>query len=407
MFEFKLVSDFFKALKLAKLDDIVDKAHYLVTTAALLFFCMLIGVKQIFGEPIACMASPEFPAAWVNYVNEYCFVSGTYVLGSGTMPFEDAVLDDADKIDVSYYQWIPYMLAFQALCFYLPHVFWKYFQNSDIDYEYIIDQSNKVRNAITKSAPDIKEKQTDKDTCEDSEASTQQNEISAVTEILIELFESRQLKKNTSIGLGSNGFRAYIISQFLNLVNVFIQFGVLLYFVGSVNVGWGFKVIGNSLAGTNWTQNGYLPRVSFCTFTQTSLAQLRTHSVQCVLMINMLNEKVFVMLYFWFLALLVMTAINVSCTVIRHATYSGRRRAIERYLSMRPKKKYLDRVYYVDVHLGNDGLLLLRFIENSCGFWTASKVACQYCDALKDKKIEQFSAEMCYSELVIADGCPV
>ncbi|KAI1714731.1 innexin domain-containing protein [Ditylenchus destructor] len=259
---------------------------------------------------------------------------------------------------------------------------WGNYVVRNIDFAYMVDQSEKARHAVTESSLDG----------EKSEGSAQQKKITAIAGNLIELYESRQVKKNTAAGLGSSGLRAYIVSKFVNLFNVFIQFTVLLYFVGSANVGWGFKIIGNALAGINWTQTGYFPRVSFCTFTHNSLAQLQTRSVQCVLMINMLNEKICLMLYFWFLVLFVLTVINIVSTVVRHATTFGRRRTIERYLSMHPNKNYLDRVKYADFQLGDDGLLLLRFIENNCGFLIASKVACQYYDALKNQKIDQFSS---------------
>jgi len=48
-------------LKKTRMDDLVDRAHYMFTVMGLLFAMMIIGAKQIFGEPIRCMVAAEYP----------------------------------------------------------------------------------------------------------------------------------------------------------------------------------------------------------------------------------------------------------------------------------------------------------------------------------------------------------
>jgi len=54
------------------------------------------------------------------------------------------------------------------------------------------------------------------------------------------------------------------------------------------------------------------PRVTKCTFHKYGPSgQIQRHDAQCILPINILNEKIFVFLWFWFIILAIMTAIDL------------------------------------------------------------------------------------------------
>ena len=63
-----LLVDKLKRLKPIALDDFVDRLHYQVSTAILLFFTLFIGSEQIFKDPISCM----MPADFDRSLNEGC-----------------------------------------------------------------------------------------------------------------------------------------------------------------------------------------------------------------------------------------------------------------------------------------------------------------------------------------------
>uniref|UniRef100_A0A914LL09 Innexin n=1 Tax=Meloidogyne incognita TaxID=6306 RepID=A0A914LL09_MELIC len=63
--------------------------------------------------------------------------------------------------------------------------------------------------------------------------------------------------------------------------------------------------------GSAWEHNGLFPRISLCDFKIRMLNDLFANfTVQCVLMANYLNEKIFFLLYYWFALMTVLTFLN-------------------------------------------------------------------------------------------------
>ena len=129
----------------------------------------------------------------------------------------------------------------------------------------------------------------------------------------------------TMAGSGDNGVWGIkiLISQSLYLINVIMQ----IYFT-NVFLGYEFTTYGAS--ARSFLEQGMgreyhstdddrvdpmarvFPRVTKCTFPKYGPSgQIQRHDAQCILPINILNEKIFVFLWFWFIILAVMTAIDL------------------------------------------------------------------------------------------------
>jgi len=145
MYTFPIVAKVAVKLTRSNLDNVVDRAHYFFTFAVLVVAALINACELLFGSPIQCMAPAEYESGWVNFVNEYCFINGTYVTpGGGFKPSPSST----DKIDVTYYQvgricwyslflfpansyvfkWFGYVLFLQCLMFYAPHFIWSSLQ---------------------------------------------------------------------------------------------------------------------------------------------------------------------------------------------------------------------------------------------------------------------------------------
>ncbi|PIO67254.1 Innexin [Teladorsagia circumcincta] len=74
--------------------DVIASLHSFLTCNLLVGLAVLVSWKQFGGKPIECMVPTDFTSAWVQ---------------------------------ISYYQWMPFFLLFEAACFRLPCFIWKYF----------------------------------------------------------------------------------------------------------------------------------------------------------------------------------------------------------------------------------------------------------------------------------------
>ncbi len=65
---------------------------------------------------------------YFQYAENYCWSQDTYYLHSDEHVAQVEANDrySADR-RLSYYQWVPFFLLFQAACFRIPSLIWKYF----------------------------------------------------------------------------------------------------------------------------------------------------------------------------------------------------------------------------------------------------------------------------------------
>lgn len=102
----------------------------------LIIFSILTTSKQFFGEPITCQASHSNTIK-PNLFSAYCFMNGTSTKVMNERlekiyPYESHVgvtsvfNKDYSFVAHTYYQWIPFILFFQGVAFYLPYRLWKH-----------------------------------------------------------------------------------------------------------------------------------------------------------------------------------------------------------------------------------------------------------------------------------------
>ena len=139
MLEIPQLRDLFRSLKKTTVDDVTDRINYFWTSNICLFFAIVTCSRMVFGRPIECRFPGEYTSKslfrkctslicsgpWVDYAHQYCYITTTYAKRANDSWPTDKVKSEASS---SYYQWVPTILALQALFLYLPHFLWKFSQ---------------------------------------------------------------------------------------------------------------------------------------------------------------------------------------------------------------------------------------------------------------------------------------
>ncbi len=72
---------------------------------------------------INCWVPAHFTAVYEEYTSRICFISNTYYYDINEKIPAD--IDKRTKTEIKYYQWVSFILLFQALAFYMPRILWR------------------------------------------------------------------------------------------------------------------------------------------------------------------------------------------------------------------------------------------------------------------------------------------
>jgi len=174
----------------------------------------------------------------------------------------------------------------------------------------------------------------------------------------------------------------YLVRKLLYVVNVILQLLFVNDFVGDGSLLWGINLCTGMFSGKQWIDTGYFPRYTFCDVPLMKRRDLAVPDgrgyvrMQCVLMINVMNEKIFAFLWFWLVIVLVCNVSNVIEFIFCLSPYGRGRRLWSYMQSNSEEMKGLNKHHraafitldnFVNQHLASDGLLLLRFIKQEAG----------------------------------------
>jgi len=267
------------------IDNAIFKLHYKLTVLILAAFSFVLSTKQFFGDPISCMTShkDEFPG---NVLNNFCWIHSTYVLPSAwhkevgkqvIAPGISKYVPGDEKSYVSYYQWVCFFLFFVAVLFNIPRFIWKSMESKKI--EHII---------LGLNSPIL---------ADNKKMETNINRLATYLE--------RSLGQNTMYALG------FVLCELLTFANVVGQIYFTNTFLDGEFTTYGTEVIQfTQMEQENRTDPmiQVFPRVTKCTFHKFGPSgSIQNNDALCVLPINIVNEKIFIFLWFWYIILSAIT----------------------------------------------------------------------------------------------------
>lgn len=302
----------YSVLKL-QLDDTItaDRLNYKYTVVLFCFFSILVSNKQLKTDQIICWSPGNFIQNYVAYVNQVCWVSNTYYVGQEEeIPAE---LPERENRILKYYQWVPFILLLQSFLFHFPRVIWTMLSS----------KSGLNIGSLVQAARSYQSSENLED--HNSSMAYMVDSVEAYSYII-------RKRKNSNANLSRKCLHGeiqsiiggkyitvlYLFVKILYLTNSFGQLFLLNILLGHKTFHlYGFDIIQNILNGTDEANPVYFPRVSMCDFKVRESTKIHEHTVQCVLPINFINEKVFIFIWFWLAFLTIVNAYDLLVWTIR------------------------------------------------------------------------------------------
>ena len=330
----------------------------------LAMFTLFVSSAQYVGDPIHCWCPATFTGAYVAYAKHVCWISNTYYV-----PMEDTIpLDLRERQDkeISYYQWVPIIFLFMAFMFKCPNIVWRLFCNGA---GLNMDKITTMAEGTQIGSGDDREKT-----------------IYHIAKYMDRwLMAHRQYTYNVFVrmrqrisgvfcfflgkrdGTYLTGF--YLFVKLLFVVNVIGQFFLLNSFLSMDYSVYGFEVIRKLSQEEPWRESPRFPRVTLCDFDIRQLQNLQRWTVQCVLPINLFNEKIFIFLWFWIFFVATLTCMNYLSWLYHVLIGLNRARYVKKYLKLADEIRSTSDSKlcrkFADEYLRNDGVFVLRVIAKN------------------------------------------
>lgn len=166
-------------------------------------------------------------------------------------------------------------------------------------------------------------------------------------------------------------FISYMVIKVIYIINTFGQILLLNSFLEADGFFYGAQLLDDLQQGITWQESGMFPRVTFCDLDVKVLGNKHRHTVQCVLPINMFNEKVFIFLWFIFFIVFIVTIISFFQWFIqmcfRKRTFIIKYLQLWNVINVNDKEEMKLFYTFVYNYLRADGVFCLRMIHKNTG----------------------------------------
>jgi len=274
-----------------KFDEInIDNWTFKLFYKASMVICMTgatVGIaSQYFGDPISC----EFQGINSDLAQDYCWITGSSYIPPEYQGHVKCIVDQEDiksphdAPDTSYYQWVTFVFALQAAIFYLPYKIWKSLEGGLLE---SFGTDGKTPVMISENA---------------------KYDDGVVMEAVVEKF----VKYYKAIFHHNSWyFACFVFCEMLNFGLLFLQFQLTDSFLNYKFrwYGWDvvkfysfdFKTRNDPELNMRNPSCAVFPTITSCNIPNVGAAGgSQFHNGLCVLTQNIINEKIFLVLWFWY-----------------------------------------------------------------------------------------------------------
>jgi len=282
------------------IDNAVFRLHYKGSVIILILFSAMLTAKQYFGDPIDCYVE-KMPA---SIVNNYCWVHGTFTVktfdhvqvrtptakenayfnklghrGKAHPGVETSNPSKNKKVYHVFYQWVGFIIFIQAILFYLPRHLWKSLEDGRIKF-----CSKDMKDIVLDD--EVRQKRVDR----------------------LSLVYSKYKGRN-------NHYAAkFFLCEIINLMNVIFQIFYINKFLGGKFLDYGSRIFdyNQDIEGHVDPMDDVFPKMTKCQFNYHGPGgDINNHDALCLLPLNIVNEKIYLVMWIWFIFLAVASSLAV------------------------------------------------------------------------------------------------
>lgn len=283
------LKDYFKIRDITT-DFLIFRLHYQFTVALLVAFSIIITATQYVGNPIDCITD-DIPT---HVINTYCWIMSTFTLPDAfyrQVGEEVAALGVGNPGDFkaqkyySYYQWVVFVLFLMAILCYTPKALWDAWEG-DVMQTVVMGLNWGLKS---------------------------EDEVSSKKKTLID-YMLRHIKQHNMYAY------RYWLCELLCLVNIVGQMYLMNTFFDNEFFTYGLRIVNFSEMPQEERVDPMVyvfPRLTKCTFHKIGPSGTVTkHDTLCVLALNIVNEKTFVFVWFWYVIMATLLAFLVVVRLI-------------------------------------------------------------------------------------------
>ena len=358
----QILSAVFRAggLKARHDDDLTDRLVSCYSASVFIALCVIVTTSTYVGTPINCWCPAQFTGTHSSYANSKCLISSTY-----SQNFDEALPQDATKEKhINYYVWVPFILICQACLCVLPSVLWKScYKGVGFNVPSIIDRLESSQNLGWEN---------------------KENAIKYVVQTLTRYAENYRriaLKgpdRTWCLSKSSGNYltMCYLIVKLMYVIVITGQFVLLNLFLGMDYTYFGLDMLHRiSSGGDNWSEMNRFLKVTICEFQVRHMHVTQPYVLQCVLPINLFNEKIFLFIWFWL-------AILSACTVFSFLKWfyksvwwrRSQEEHVRKQLRFTANNQPPELKEFISKTIRRDTILLLRMVSQNVGPLTEAEV---------------------------------
>jgi len=291
-------------IKLPKIwiDNYVFRLHCKITVLLLFTSCTLVSLGVYWGDPIDCIVEgvPD------GVMDTYCWIHSTFTLPR-LLPMQPedephpgvGPVYDHEPSYHRYYQWVGFTLLLQGILFLTPYLLWKYLEAGRLSH---IIPDCLMHEASDKRMPGFATDIYLIPDCDKKDA----------LEAMKKYFISRKI---SLIREKRHYFTKFAFCELLNFINVVGQICFLDVFFNGVFTTYGTEVMRMSQEDPENRidpMNNIFPKVAKCTFSKYGASgTVQNFDGLCILPLNIFNEKVYIIMWFWFVILAVVSGLSL------------------------------------------------------------------------------------------------